>query len=102
MLEGELDEAVYGVARRANSDWSGSGPMAAGVTYAHEAIRAQRRVGACFTLGWRSPPYRSANAAARRGATTAAIPARAGPWATPTREPAFPCSTTGKTLVLVV
>ncbi|CAH0375092.1 unnamed protein product [Pelagomonas calceolata] len=71
VLEGELDEAVYGVAPSGELRLERSGPMSAGVTYAHEGfIHGCVASTRCFTLQVYSPPYKSANAYDADGATT--------------------------------
>ena len=71
VLEGELDEAVYGVSPSGELRLERSGPMSAGVTYAHEGfIHGCVASTRCFTLQVYSPPYKSANAYDADGATT--------------------------------
>ena len=71
VLEGELDEAVYGVSPSGELRLERSGPMSAGVTYAHEGfVHGCVASTRCFTLQVYSPPYRSANAYDADGATT--------------------------------
>ena len=78
VLEGELDEAVYGVAPSGELRFERSGPMSAGVTYAHEGfIHGCVASTRCFTLQVYSPPYKSANAYDADGATTKIPDARA-------------------------
>ncbi len=71
VLEGELDEAVYGKTATGELRLERSGPMTAGVTYAHEGfVHGCVASTRCFTLQVYSPPYRSANAYDADGATT--------------------------------
>ncbi len=71
VLEGELDEAVYGVSPSGELRLERSGPMPLGVTYAHEGfVHGCVASTRCFTLQVYSPPYKSANAYDADGATT--------------------------------